>query len=293
MTTTRSVALPLVRVQRGATENKLARVLAWGDRVEFVERTSTNLVIETTAHVEQLDGSVFLSSSRATSAIGARRPRRSSGQATTTCLPSTSLTSSRAMLPSSRRQRARSCSSTAAKTSCSRGTSPNRFWGTTATAPREIDTIVVSHGDADHFVGLRKIYDSEHEKRVKKRLFIDPRRVYHNGLTKGPSSLKDVDMFGPHEPVDGREYIIDLVDDLQDAAAEPAQPAVQGVDPGADRLRTACPGGRPAVHRRASRAWKRRQVPLIRRREHHRRCPGSDHEDRADAGRPGNPRCRS
>ena len=74
---------------------------------------------------------------------------------------------------------------------------------------------MVSHGDADHFVGLRKVYDSEHEKRVKKRLFMDPRRVYHNGLVKGPSALSDIDMFGAHVPANGRDYIVDLVDDLR------------------------------------------------------------------------------
>ncbi len=215
MTTTMSVALPLVRVQRGATENKLARVLAWGDRVEFVERTSTNLVIETTAHVEQLDGSVL--------PVQFKGYIRHRGKTTATILGPSDHDVLAVDFVDVQQGDAAVVETPKGKVMLIDGGEnqlfarylANQFWGTTATAPREIDTIVVSHGDADHFVGLRKIYDSEREKRVKKRLFIDPRRVYHNGLTKGPSSLKDVDMFGPHEPVDGREYIIDLVDDLR------------------------------------------------------------------------------
>ena len=41
-----------------------------------------------------------------------------------------------------------------------------------------------THGDADHFEGLTEIHSSESNKEPKKRLFIAPERVYHNGLVK-------------------------------------------------------------------------------------------------------------
>jgi L-ascorbate metabolism protein UlaG (beta-lactamase superfamily) len=64
----------------------------------------------------------------------------------------------------------------------------NRFRGTSDNKPKEIDCILVTHGDADHFLGLTKIHESETLARLPawKRLFIHPQRVYHNGLVKRP-----------------------------------------------------------------------------------------------------------
>ncbi len=216
MTTTMSVAVPLVRVQRAASgKSDVTRILAGGDRVEFVERTSTNLVIETTAHLEQPDGSVL--------PVQFKGYLRHKGKATASILGPSAHGILAVDFVDVQQGDAAVVESPQGKVMIIDGGEnqlfarylANRFWGTTAAAPREIDTVVVSHGDADHFVGLRKVYDSEHEKRVKKRLFMDPRRVYHNGLAKGPSALKDVDMFGAHVPANGREYIVDLVDDLR------------------------------------------------------------------------------
>jgi beta-lactamase superfamily II metal-dependent hydrolase len=81
----------------------------------------------------------------------------------------------------------------------------NRFRGTSATKPKEIDCILVTHGDADHFLGLTKIFESETDEHLAKspwkRLFIHPQRVYHNGLVKRPTRLngktvKETEMFG-------------------------------------------------------------------------------------------------
>lgn len=81
----------------------------------------------------------------------------------------------------------------------------NRFGPTSAEAPRKIDCIIVTHGDADHFDGLIRIHDSEADERLAakpfKRLFIYPKRVYHNGLVKGPTSLGDERMLGESEEV--------------------------------------------------------------------------------------------
>jgi len=65
----------------------------------------------------------------------------------------------------------------------------NRFNRTSVAKPREIECIIVTHGDADHFAGLVKIHDSETvgEANDWRRLVISPQRVYHNGLVKRPS----------------------------------------------------------------------------------------------------------
>lgn len=86
----------------------------------------------------------------------------------------------------------------------------NRFRGTKADRPKEIDCILVTHGDADHFVGLTKIFESETDEHLAKapwkRLFIHPHRVYHNGLIKRPSTLngkkvKETELLGATKTV--------------------------------------------------------------------------------------------
>ena len=106
----------------------------------------------------------------------------------------------------------------------------NRLRATTEEACRKIDCIVVTHGDADHFLGLTEIHKSERDPKLKnqpwKRLFIYPERVYHNGLVKRPGKLngrklKDVEMLGatktltnPKKKKEKVTIITGLVDDL-------------------------------------------------------------------------------
>lgn len=99
-----------------------------------------------------------------------------------------------------------------------------RFRGTTSENPREIECILVTHGDADHFLGLPKILESEtlDPKRPGdrlKRLFIQPKRVYHNGIVKGPTkkngkAVSQKDLLGPTKKVGNDLYLTRLVDDL-------------------------------------------------------------------------------
>jgi beta-lactamase superfamily II metal-dependent hydrolase len=94
-----------------------------------------------------------------------------------------------------------------------------RFRGTSVEEPLDVDCILVSHGDADHFLGLTEIMASEDHATEWKRLFIRPHRVYHNGLVKRPSKINgkavtETAMFGKTKEVDGRKVIVGLVDDL-------------------------------------------------------------------------------
>jgi beta-lactamase superfamily II metal-dependent hydrolase len=100
-----------------------------------------------------------------------------------------------------------------------------RHRATSHAAPLEVDAIVITHGDADHFDGLNELVRSEtlaaHE--AHKRLFIHPRRVYHNGLVKGPSerggaSVPELERFGATLTVGGRSFVTDLFDDPRDAS---------------------------------------------------------------------------
>ena len=88
--------------------------------------------------------------------------------------------------------------------------------------PLEVDLILITHGDADHFEGLNFIKSSETERDLKphQRLFIHPKRIYHNGLVKGPTSIKDdTKRLGRTVDEDGTPMIVDLYEDPRDAPA--------------------------------------------------------------------------
>jgi beta-lactamase superfamily II metal-dependent hydrolase len=95
-----------------------------------------------------------------------------------------------------------------------------RFAGSTAARPKAIECVLVTHGDADHFAGLPLILKSETHGTPKKRLFMQPKRVYHNGIVKRPSkrdnkAVPDTKLLGATKKgQDGRLYLVELVDDL-------------------------------------------------------------------------------
>ena len=96
---------------------------------------------------------------------------------------------------------------------------------TTETAPLEVEAIIITHGDADHFDGLNDIRRSESlpASKAHKKLFIKPKRVFHNGLVKSPGrkngvTVPEIDRFG--RTVDnGTDVVaIELVDDPREFA---------------------------------------------------------------------------
>lgn len=88
--------------------------------------------------------------------------------------------------------------------------------------PLEVEAIIITHGDADHFDGLNDIRRSETERHLedRQRLFLAPKRIFHNGLVKMPSktpdgrSRADKDMFGEQATQDGVLYATELHDDF-------------------------------------------------------------------------------
>jgi beta-lactamase superfamily II metal-dependent hydrolase len=74
----------------------------------------------------------------------------------------------------------------------------------------ETEAVVVTHGDADHFVGLTKLLN---KKRGNNQPLITVKRVYQNGLVKASDEVKDAEIFGKTKTEDGKTYIVDLVDD--------------------------------------------------------------------------------
>ena len=87
-------------------------------------------------------------------------------------------------------------------------------------APLEVDLILITHGDADHFEGLKFIKNSESDAGLlpQQRLFIHPKRIYHNGLVKGPTSIKEeTKRLGRTVDKAGKPVIVDLYDDPRNA----------------------------------------------------------------------------
>jgi beta-lactamase superfamily II metal-dependent hydrolase len=92
--------------------------------------------------------------------------------------------------------------------------------------PEEFDAIVVTHGDADHFAGLTKIWKSEENPKPSKRIFLRPKRIFHNGIVKGPSNkdggqVPDEEILGKTEKCKNILYLTELFDDLLEV--EPAR----------------------------------------------------------------------
>ncbi len=95
-----------------------------------------------------------------------------------------------------------------------------RYSDSSPESPKIIDCIIVSHGDADHFEGLPKILESETNTNPRKRLFINPKRIYHNGIMKRPGTKpdgtdrKDTELLGNTTKVGDQLFLTDLEEDL-------------------------------------------------------------------------------
>jgi beta-lactamase superfamily II metal-dependent hydrolase len=134
-----------------------------------------------------------------------------------------------------------------------------RFSGSTAENPLQIDAMIVTHGDADHFAGLVEIAESETLKktpaepdREKKRVFISPASIFHNGLVKRPSALPEKDSLGATAEKNGALFAVDLVesplDVPRDAMNKPFREWAQAIDHW--NARRAARGQPPIVFRR-------------------------------------------
>lgn len=91
------------------------------------------------------------------------------------------------------------------------------FPGTSEEAPLDLDYLVISHGDADHFAGLREVADARKYSDARRELHARVLRCVHNGLVKGPSKAKQADRFGTSVERDGERYVTSLYDDTRDS----------------------------------------------------------------------------
>lgn len=211
MATKQLINVDLAKVYESKDKKGLITILGWGDEVEVAKTTSTHVEVKVTKFIEQ-DGSP--------------KPLRVSGF----IVPPKSIKPADVVIPKSKSDILKIDFVDVQQGDGSVIETPkgqivlidggdnqmfarylaSRFRGTSAKAPKEIECILVTHGDADHFLGLTKIHESETSTRLAKqpwkRLFIHPQRVYHNGLVKRPGkvngkSLKQTQLLGPTKTV--------------------------------------------------------------------------------------------
>lgn len=219
------VTVDLVDVWKEPGRKKLARTLAWGDEVVITAESATQLEVETVFFDEQPDGSIL-----PVKVKGYIEPRASLR------LKATDLVKPKAQNDVLKVNFVDVQQGDGSVIEAPDGTVilvdggdnqlfarylAGRFRGTSLARPQPIDCILVTHGDADHFAGLPEILESETNGEPRKRLFIKPKRIYHNGIVKRPGTVngakvKDVEMLGPTKVVDGKTYLTGLETNLLD-----------------------------------------------------------------------------
>ena len=229
------VDLASVYDRAGSRGRKLVTTLAWGDFVEVLETTASHLRVNTVRYETHPDGSILPVRTEAfiVPPKSARKHDGSKLKPSDVVMPREASTVLKVNFVDVQQGDGAVIESPDGKVVLVDGGDNQlfarylaaRYRGTSAAAPRDIDCILVTHGDADHFSGLTQIFKSETNREPRKRLFIAPRRVYHNGLVKRPSRRDDADvpekeLLGPTQVVGGRTLVTGLVDSLLDVPDE-------------------------------------------------------------------------
>lgn len=202
---------------------KFVRSVAWGDHVTVTGESPERLEITTVDFVEQPDGSIV-----PVPQIGFIEPKASSGlKATDAVIPKAQNRVLKVNFVDVQQGDGSVIESPDGKVILVDGGDnqlfarylASRFRGTSLANPQDVECLLVTHGDADHFKGLPEILESESNTDPKKRLFMRPKRYYHNGLVKRPStkngkSVSDLDLLGPTKKVDGVTYLTGLESNL-------------------------------------------------------------------------------
>lgn len=223
MSTKCVINVDLADVWGEADRKKFLRTLAWGDEVTVTTQTATRIEVETVYFNEQPDGSIL-----PVKEVGFIEPRKSSGVKTADVVrPRNQNDVLKVNVVDVQQGDGAVIEAPDGKVILVDGGDnqmfarylAGRFRGTTAANPRGIDCILVTHGDADHFAGLPEIFKSEANKEKRKRLFIQPKRYYHNGIVKRPSkkdgkSVPDVELLGATRKVGTQTFLTGLETDL-------------------------------------------------------------------------------
>jgi beta-lactamase superfamily II metal-dependent hydrolase len=219
-----NVDLAEIEVPASSGQKAITRILGWGDEVEVVQITSEQVEVKVTIFRKLDDGSI-----KPESVSGFIRPKKNTIKPADIVIEKKDSRILKIDFVDVQQGDGSVIETPKGKIITIDGGDnqlfarylANRFRGTSAAHPKEIDCILVTHGDADHFLGLTEIHDSETDPRLNsqkwKRLFIHPQRVYHNGLVKRPEKrngkdLKEIEQLGAtkkvKDPVTGKDVTI-------------------------------------------------------------------------------------
>jgi len=219
MSTTCVINVDLADVWAEPGRKKFVRAVAWGDEVEVVNTTAQFLEIETVYFNEAADGSVLPVKLK-----GYIEPTASSGiKVADVVRPRKDNTVLKVNFVDVQQGDGAVIEAPDGKVILVDGGInqmfarylAGRFRGSTAAKPQIVDCIVVTHGDADHFSGLVEIFKSETNRSQKKRLFMRPKRYYHNGLVKRPgkiggNTVPETEQLGPITKVGSNVFVTGL-----------------------------------------------------------------------------------
>jgi beta-lactamase superfamily II metal-dependent hydrolase len=221
---TRSVInVDLAEVWAKPGRKDFVRTLAWGDEVSLLNTSATSVEIETTLFKEQPDGSIL-----PVAGTGFIEPQKKSGiKVVDVVRPYAKNEVLKVNCVDVQQGDGSVIESPDGKVILVDGGDnqlfarylAGRFRGTSLAKPKDIECILVTHGDADHFAGLPEILKSESNPKKEKQLFIRPKRYYHNGIIKRPGSkggkdVPDIALLGPTREFDGKTYLTGLEDNL-------------------------------------------------------------------------------
>jgi len=197
------------------------RTVAWGDEVTVVTTTSSYIEVETVVFEPKTDGSIL--PHKVTAFIVPRKPLKTAD----VVLPKNQNEVLKVNFVDVQQGDGAVIESPDGKVILVDGGDnqlfarylASRFRGTSLSKPQPIEAILVTHGDADHFLGLPEILESESNANPLKRLFIQPKRVLHNGLVKRPSSkggkrVPDIELLGKTKKVGNATFIVGLEENL-------------------------------------------------------------------------------
>ena len=219
-----NVDLATITVPASNGRKAVSRILGWGDEVEVVDIAAGHVEVKVTIFTEQEDGSV-----KPEQVSGFITPKKNTTKPADIVIAKTDSRVLKIDFVDVQQGDGSVIETPKGKVVLIDGGDnqlfarylANRYRGTSEAKPKEIDCILVTHGDADHFDGLTKIHESETDEHLVaqkwKRLFIHPQRVYHNGLVKRPEkkngvSVKEKEMLGAtkvaKDPVTGKDVTI-------------------------------------------------------------------------------------
>lgn len=225
MALTHVLQADLAKVWSAPTGGKVVRMVAWGHPLEVTATTSKHIEVRLWRYVETENGarpSEFSGFIRLRSGVSAERAIRPIGESDVLKFEFVDVQQGDAAVLET--PRGRVVLFDGGESNLFARYLAGRYRRTTESRPKPVEAVVVSHGDADHFSGLTAVQATETRETDWRRVYLQPRRVYHNGLIKRPSTkagkrTPDKELLGPTVDGPGGPVAVGLAENPLDVPA--------------------------------------------------------------------------